>query len=406
MPYRQLAQRQADKQTATSDDANDATDDDDDAVSVLTIEHDADSARRLRANIELLRRRLDNISLVSADHTTGEVLACYHLVGQHQQQPPKELLGCDLMSQLGGCGDKPTSDLGSSALSSCETSSSSTTSKYYQKIQQQRQDCDCTSDDGSLKSTKTYDIRAIRLPEVNLNQPRQAISETTTTQAGKTDADELGDARAWIFDPTDGSSTRIEAPPKAAGRQPEGAELAAKTEQLGESRGGKSYYLELVDKNQPHRPKEPARFSRWRSMQQLGLAAKTASPAAKAAPVSGPLKAAVSSRQLSRLASKPSASASANASQRRAMAASSSNLLLASNRCNNLLASRPCLSASTSSIGCPSKSSKYSIYGGLKKPDAAAKPVPRLSYSRAIGPRLHRPKEPQLKQPSRYLKMK
>lgn len=65
---------------------------------------------------------------------------------------------------------------------------------------------------------------------------------------------------------------------------------------------------------------------------------------------------------------------------------------------SNRYKSSPCLVGST-------RSSKYSIYGGLRKPNDSGKPVPRLSYSRAIGPRLHRHVENQPK-PSRYLKMK
>lgn len=219
--------------------------------------------------------------------------------------------------------------------------------------------------------------------------------------------------RAWVFDLRNNSATAIVAPPKPT--EPEAAKV--ETEELARSRGGRSYYLELVEDKSPRRSLNENLYTRWSSHNALNSARKVGSDSASTGQES-----AVNLRK-SRQSDRPSGGNKQQQQQpqkqqqqpRRASSVTPANQAEDANKSPTtatLTAQRqlpPRLANRSKSVSCLASStrpSKYSIYGGFKKPDADKKPVPRLSYSRAIGPKSKRQIDNQPKTPSRYLKMK
>lgn len=385
-----------------------------------------------------------------------------------------------------------------------------------------------SSSNCSLKSSRTYNISAAahqpnvdheeatreldsssraadaRDGEADFEQ-RAAAPANDATDDGEQLAREIGAdplsvggaqhlSPAWIFDPSDGSSRIIEPPAKP--KRPDLPEI--QTEELAVSRGGRSYYLGLVesqaaDKRTSGRRSEradrsanivdttdqqhtrnnnrsfqrsgvPIRqtanaigsmdslYSRWNSMKTLNSISSSISKQAQRTPpiTSNGAKCSCAStldRQLSsanstsRLDSLQQHQPTATESRRPTRSASRSERQIrparllanepAADDDNNekkrtALLSQPTFNHAQVSVpfGLRSKSSsslnqtplasstkptKYSIYGGFRSRDGSyEKSVPRLSYSRAIGPKSQRPNglKAVKTEPSRYLKLK
>lgn len=288
----------------------------------------------------------------------------------------------------------------------------------------------------SLRSSRTYNICVKgHQPEVEANQLDDNVESENEPERNKEnkqdeEEEEEGDEKkpaAWVFDLRDNSSTAIIAPPRP--KRPESPKIDAKTEELAQARGGRAYYLELIEKEgvkrEPERPRPNSMnslYSRWSSHNALNkyqqqqqtsqtqsrrLPKTTTKPASKPK-ATKPVDETRKSRQIvpasiikpgnfprsSSLArSNRKVEKSAEDEPRRQLPFSGAPL-------GNRSKSSSCL------LGTAAKPSKYSIYGGLRKPDEDKKPVPRLSYSRAIGPKSQRQLNAQSKTPSRYLKMK
>ena len=273
----------------------------------------------------------------------------------------------------------------------------------------------------SLHSSKTYNIRWVdRGPahEEAAVRPGQVKAEKEEVEVQQVvPFDENGDGKspaAWIFDPRDGSSTAIVAPPKPRG--PEAPKVA--TEELVQSRGGRSYYLELVEASRPGASSQgPSNRRTERPSSVDSLYARWSSSGVLDGAGSGEQQ--VDKQQLGQ-----------HHNSQRQLAGSRAPLVAASSRTNLRDLKRPPMtrppngqgqarrqlpfggpplanrSKSSSCLLSVTKPSRYSIYGGFRRPDESKKPVPRLSYSRAIGPKSQRQLDAQSKTPSRYLKMK
>lgn len=268
----------------------------------------------------------------------------------------------------------------------------------------------------SLRSSRTYDIRSAGADyrvenDEELDDEKQFPVEKV--DLGK-DVEEKRPA-AWIFDLRDGSSTAIVAPPHI--KQPSPPKIESKTEELAQSRGGRSYYLELLepskkDARQRQRPSSiDSMYSRWNSHSALNsydLKKQPSTNQGKPSPSSNfSIQNASNGTRKSRQMMSPSI-------------LDSNGRQISSFNCNNTMdngnngrrqlpfSGLPLSNRSKSSsclIG-STRPTKYSIYGGLRKPGTDNKPVPRLSYSRAIGPKSQRQLDAKSKTPSRYLKMK
>lgn len=294
------------------------------------------------------------------------------------------------------------------------------------------------SSNESLRSTRTYNIRTTstisgaqdqRLHDFdNANPEDNNINDDSkdTTSGIETDGrsnittsiDNERRPAAWIFDLRDESSTFIAAPPKPKGPEPPKIE----TEELAQSRGGRSYYLGLIENDKPQgeaikstgqreRPSSiDSLYSRWNSQGNLAAARRrdyqsTATGANKSHTLTK------STDRQSRQVSNIPLSSSSNMRPTMKSSTSNGNLALENNPAKRrqlpfggqLLTNR---SKSSSCLLAPSTRSKYSIYGGLKKPNDTNKPVPRLSYSRTIGPKSQRQLDAQPKLPSRYMKVR
>lgn len=232
---------------------------------------------------------------------------------------------------------------------------------------------------------------------------------------------------AWVYDLRDGSSTAILAPPKP--KKAESPKIDAKTEKLGESRGGKSYYLELIEpekqqqlqrsqaqefiKRRPRPSSIDSLYSRWNSHSTLSGSSNNRpnNQQHNSTPDKSPSISILNTKDTRK--SRQIMPASILDSNGRPIYSTNSinnnnstqqtpirrQLPFAGPTLNNRSKSSSCLIGSA-------RQSKYSIYGGLRKPNNDNKPVPRLSYSRAIGPKSQRQIDAQPKAPSRYLKMK
>lgn len=280
----------------------------------------------------------------------------------------------------------------------------------------------------SLRSSRTYNIR----PEANqavlpdgrdeedLNDEKDFPVEMQSDVAGdegENDEDAKKPA-AWIFDIKDGSSTAIVAPPRP--KQPELPKIDSRTEDLAQSKGGRSYYLELIEKNKEEVQPAPAKtqnkpqfrprpssidslYSRWNSHSTLITSSSSSNNRNnQQLPTKSPSMK-VLTKQDSTRKSRQMVPASLIVSD----CSSSTNNIQSQTNTNQRrqlpLSNR---SKSSSCLASVTRPSKYSIYGGLKRPNEDNKPVPRLSYSRAIGPKSQRQLDAQSKTPSRYLKLK
>lgn len=289
----------------------------------------------------------------------------------------------------------------------------------------------------SLRSSRTYDIRAqdqtlqddedfndakhfpVEVRKFDSTNQMDNNEDDENKQEEKQDEEKRG--AAWVFDLRDGSSTAIVAP--ARPKKPELPKIASKTEDLAQSKGGRSYYLELVEleKKQQERPKQQearkrprpssidSLYSRWNSHSTLsGVGNNQHHSSPSKSPSISISKLNTENVRKSRQII-PASILDANS---RPICSTSS-----INQSNTQLPTRrqlpfsgsPGLSNRSKSSSCligSTRASKYSIYGGLRKPNSENKPVPRLSYSRAIGPKSQRQIDAQPKTPSRYLKMK
>lgn len=133
----------------------------------------------------------------------------------------------------------------------------------------------------SLKSSRTYDIKssAIKIDNKYNGQPDRI---KTNENAQKIEFDELGvekTPKAWVFDPNNGASVPIVPPERP---KPEIPKVDARTEDLVQARGGKSYYVELVEPEKSNA--KPPRSSsidplhqRWSSQSALDTTGGTKS---------------------------------------------------------------------------------------------------------------------------------
>lgn len=309
----------------------------------------------------------------------------------------------------------------------------------------------------SLRSSRTYDVRTTG--DVDLDNQDQiddhldderhfpiecqnfdsTSRELDNTETSAEDSNQNEPSReqededgkkpaAWLYDLRDGSSTAILAPPKP--KKVESPKIDAKTEELGESRGGKSYYLELIEpekqkqrqqqqlqaqqfiKRRPRPSSIDSLYSRWNSHSTLSGSSnnRSSNQQHNSTPDKCPsisilnTKDTRKSRQIMPasildLNGKPIYSTNSINNNNSTQQPIRRQLPFAGPTLNNRSKSSSCLIGST-------RQSKYSIYGGLRKPNNDNKPVPRLSYSRAIGPKSQRQIDAQPKAPSRYLKMK
>lgn len=271
----------------------------------------------------------------------------------------------------------------------------------------------------SLQSARTYDVRALDEPAANnlqqiadeeLNDEKHFPVETVEFD-GEPEGDRAKRAAAWIFDPNDGSTTAIIPPPQP--RTPETPKIEAKTEELAQSRGGRSYYLELLeaDKREAEQ-KRPSSidslYSRWNSHSTLSTTNNNLQFEQPSRHLTTPVNKTPinnSSTNITRRSRQRLPASVLDLSSRKRPASSTDN---GANR-SSLPFGGPPLSNRSISSSClvsSTRPSKYSIYGGLKRTNDSNKPVPRLSYSRAIGPKSQRQIDAQPKTPSRYLKMK
>lgn len=325
---------------------------------------------------------------------------------------------------------------------------------------------DCVSLASSMRSSRTYHVRSAGNDGRAIVDVIDVAAAQLPQEAAQQPKSQEQDMRAWIFDLRDNSATRIPTPPKPA--KPEPPKLDE--HELGQSSGGRAYYLEVRDDAHKQRREEAHSDSdndqervdrpssvcahrskplaggesradvRWSS--QLVLSSSDEQPAAVAAASLGQTNRGrtrtkpSSARSTAQLATSRTASAAPGlrAASKLAQTNKSSTTLSASTR-HNSEARLPTRSVSTRNLGAPStgmtpakseihlpfaqrsrsssclvastRPTKYSIYGGINKPSATNKPVPRLSYSRAIGPKSFRRPETQTKTaPSRYLKTK
>lgn len=275
----------------------------------------------------------------------------------------------------------------------------------------------------SLQSARTYNIRKLdRKQEEWADAGRETRAEGDSqgaSRAGESGAlafDENGNGNgkptAWIFDPRDNSSTAIVAPERP--KRPETPRVDSRTEELNQSRGGRSYYLELVEtgeKAAPARRQRPSSidslYSRWNSQGALNHPA--CRPLSSANARQNPTRQADSSASQNRLVS-------SRAGLEKAAASTATTAATTAGKSRPFMQRRQLpFGGPPSSLGDRSKSSscllsvtkpsKYSIYGGYRKPGESNRSVPRLSYSRAIGPRSSRV-DTTPAAPSRYLKMR
>lgn len=267
----------------------------------------------------------------------------------------------------------------------------------------------------SLHSSKTYNIRKV-FEEAATKASEVAASNKLEDFAAATDCELSKKNPAWIFDPRDGSSTAIAPPPKP--KKPPTPEVA--TEELAQAPGGRSYYLELIEreKRNPGEAEEQehskrALYSRWNS--QGALNARDISsgfinwqPPQTDKKNTGQRKGLPTVQQV--------AQRSKSTTRQRAEESANANRVQPNNQSSHrrqlpyggppASLSNGSRSKSSSCLLSVTKPSKYSIYGGFRKPDETSKPVPRLSYSRPIGPRSQRQLDTHPKVSSRYLKMK
>lgn len=275
----------------------------------------------------------------------------------------------------------------------------------------------------SLRSSRTYDIRSSELSrdEIDLDDESHFPVERANQEAGMDESDQScadkDEARptAWIFNPESGTSTTIKAPPKPP--KPELPKVDSK--ELAESRGGRSYYLEVVEPNK-ERSASPRRarlssidslYSRSNSHSTLSSSNQTQPSGMQRKPLASssyqltqtprPAKEIRKSRPTSGQINHRARSSSAMRDSSRETAAGVT-LPQTRSPSGSILSK----SKSSSCLAVSARPSKYSIYGGLRKPGEKNKPVPRLSYSRAIGPKSQRQLDAQSKTPSRYLKMR
>jgi hypothetical protein len=277
----------------------------------------------------------------------------------------------------------------------------------------------------SLQSARTYKIRTIA-PSVASGDDAQKEPTLNGDGGGPPDAaageragqndiefDENGNNRraaAWIYDPRDGSTTAIV--PPARPKRPETPKV--ETEELVQARGGRSYYLEVLDTERPDQRATPnsyatkrnsmdSLYSRWNSQGALNT---NTSPSTKPSfsyrpltSVNGGQKPQTHHRSTKQL---NSAIAQLEQSRNKLGQQQSTRRQLPFGGPASALGDK---SKSSSCLLTVTKPTKYSIYGGFRKPGETNKPVPRLSYSRAIGPRSQRV-DNLPKTPSRYLKMR
>lgn len=280
----------------------------------------------------------------------------------------------------------------------------------------------------SLRSTRTYDVRTFKNNDVTPSEgPEEVFIELNDDESPAeptvvVDEEELKEKKlaAWIFDPRDNSSTAIIAPPKPP--KPEVPKI--ETEELTKSKGGRAYYLELIEKNadakiSPRPASMDSLYSRWSSQGALNAATSRHHRQSTKALAKQELTTKPSvngqtrkSRQIVPAATIIDTSATSRPQRSSSlMAKENSNSTKTNSQLRRQLPfGGPPLANRSKSSSCllptSAKTSKYSIYGGLKKPNENNKPVPRLSYSRAIGPKSQRQIDAQPKTPSRYLKMK
>jgi len=265
----------------------------------------------------------------------------------------------------------------------------------------------------SLRSSRTYCIQDPTNQPGGAQIRGLADQKYCVSQPGQLNLDEIAlDGRrpaAWVFDPRDGSTTAIVAPPRP--KKPDAPKIDAKTEDLAQSRGGRSYYLELVDPrdNARKRPSSiDSLYSRSNSHSNLSVSNRP-HLASLIQARSPPAPTKVEDRK-SR-AKEPSSLLDQSSRMARSSSTSNDNAQRNedSQRRRQLPFCGPPLSNRSRSSSClvsSTRPSKYSIYGGLRRPNNDKKPVPRLSYSRAIGPKSQRQLDAQSKTPSRYLKMR
>lgn len=313
----------------------------------------------------------------------------------------------------------------------------------------------------SLKSCKTYNVnRHLATQQAALdNCHHEQDDDAMQCEQQVETLETCSRAPAWIFNPNDGTTFLLKPPP----RPPKPATPETKTEILAESRGGRSYYLELIEPAEKETPESPetkvklskkqfvsssrvpinsnnrsmeSLYSRWSSMNTLSSQGDCLNAARNKRKPTQPETTKLASSNRLRAQSQLAKSTpkllnnptiiKTNSPPRQTLKKSLSRSerqicpakLLIDDAENDAtgagMSSEPqvCIpfglrSKSSNCLATNAvKPSKYSIYGGLRTKDP--KVVPRLSYSRAIGPRLQRPKGLQQVKtlPSRYLKMK
>ena len=276
----------------------------------------------------------------------------------------------------------------------------------------------------SLQSSKTYNVR--KATEEWDERRGPTLERQETTRNGQTEGEGGEDFLnrknpAWIFDPRDHSSTFIAPPPKP--KRPPTPEV--QTEELAQTTGGRSYFLEVLVKDEEkqkekekdevsYAKKVPTIHSFWRSQGALNLQDASSgsidwppAPSNKPEPIVDGKQTNKSSGlgKLTTLPVKDKVGQSNNASETKIV-----NYNRQQKQPRRQLpygGAPPSMMNRSKSSSCllnVTKPSKYSIYGGFRKPGETNKPVPRLSYSRAIGPRSQRQSTEVL--PSRYLKVK
>lgn len=258
----------------------------------------------------------------------------------------------------------------------------------------------------SLRSCRTYDVRSVAQDQKAQNEASDdELNDVQHFPVESLDLDRLAIEKkpaAWVFDPRDGSSTAIKAPPKPKG--PEPPKVDAK--ELAQSRGGRSYYLELIEpgkeESERQRPSSiDSLYTRWNSH---GALSRGSNQQLQSPPVKSPTP--LESRKSRQI--KPASILYSNQSRPASLTNRSKTPTKQQQRLQ-LPFSGPPLGNRSKSSSCligVTRPTKYSIYGGLRQINGDNKPVPRLSYSRAIGPKSQRQLDAQSKTPSRYLKMK
>lgn len=445
VPYRQV-----------SDIEKQERDDEDNAIREL------ESGANIENDIENLRKRLDNINGQSKnikmniepnryDYQTVvanlQPINTYNMEILHQDSPFKSkdanksstysVVGTELASS--GLGSSAHSTTNGSFLENNNEANFCINQFINQKTNGESHNNDNNEDQdsvvsfNSLKSSKTYHIgRSVsQVDEQDLGeqdfgeQDRDGASEAIEIDMKQQELDYLESndekrPRAWIFDPDNGSSTAIMTPPKP--KDPE-LKVTPVTEELAESRGGRSYYLGLIETvpkvDEIKERVEPikAQPTRWKSVCALTNNA--------------PIKRSINNINDRSLLAKSSNKLNVPVRNERIPFKSSQNILALDRSHGSSQKGEPtrekkydnngnCFTTSMGSLNqlnrsksssslIPSslKPTKYSIYGGLRQKDDQRKHVPRLSYSRAIGPRSQRPSGQTVKTaPSRYLKIR